>query len=300
MHAPDAAAAPIAARQYGLITAHQALAVGFTWYMIRRRLDLGLWSELDVGVFHIGSVPMMWRARVLALCLGTGGLATHRAAARLYGLDGLRQSPIEVTVPQGHYRRRSEGVHETTQWDTMDETRLHGIPTTGPNRTLIDLAGMVEYRDFEVAVDSALRLQLVTWPGLKETHERLGGRGRRGSANLGALLKARYDSRPADSGGNRKVVRLLSTAGLPVPDVEHEVFDEGAFVARLDLAWPNRLVALELDSVRWHLNRQSFERDPRRRNRLTALGWTVLVITWADVTQRPSEVINTVRRVLDR
>ena len=55
---------------------------------------------------------------------------------------------------------------------------------------------------------------------------------------------------------------------------------DGSFIAQVDLAWPSWRLALELDSVQFHLTRRAFERDPRARNRLVAAGWNVQVCTW--------------------
>jgi len=49
----------------------------------------------------------------------------------------------------------------------------------------------------------------------------------------------------------------------------------------VDLAWPDQLVALELDSVKHHLNRKSFEKDKRKRNKARLLGWTIHEVTWS-------------------
>ena len=89
---------------------------------------------------------------------------------------------------------------------------------------------------------------------------------------------------------------LLLDAGLPEPRYEYQVLDAaGAFIARVDLAYPERKVAIELDSVRWHLNRSSFEADPRRKNKLILAGWTVLTFTWSDYVDTPNALVRTVR-----
>ena len=53
-------------------------------------------------------------------------------------------------------------------------------------------------------------------------------------------------------------------------------------------------MAIELDSVRFHLNRKSFVADPRRRNRLTLAGWTVLSFTWDDYINHPGALCDDV------
>ena len=91
------------------------------------------------------------------------------------------------------------------------------------------------------------------------------------------------------------VADLLIESGLSRPVMEYPIHTpSGRFVAQVDLAYPDRRVAIELDSRRWHLNRVSFDRDPERRNRLTIVGWTVLNFTWSHYTNDPRSLCSTV------
>ena len=97
------------------------------------------------------------------------------------------------------------------------------------------------------------------------------------------------------------VADLLVEAGLDRPVMEHRICDQtGDLVAQVDLAYPNRRLAIELDSKQWHLNSVSFERDPRRRNALMVVGWTVLTFTWSDYVDHPGRLCATVAKLLDR
>ena len=65
---------------------------------------------------------------------------------------------------------------------------------------------------------------------------------------------------------------------------------DGSLIAQVDLAYPHRRVAIELDSVRWHHNRRSFVEDRRRWNRIMLAGWDVLNFTWDDYRDRPTDL----------
>lgn len=95
------------------------------------------------------------------------------------------------------------------------------------------------------------------------------------------------------------VVRwLILHGGIPAPELQYEILDGlGAFIARADLAWPERKVLVEFDGD-VHRERDVFVRDLRRQNRLVAAGWTVLRFTSADVLGRPDEVLAEIRRAL--
>ncbi len=78
---------------------------------------------------------------------------------------------------------------------------------------------------------------------------------------------------------------------------QHVVRDrEGNFVARVDLAYVERKIAIEYDGF-WHHERGQFARDRRRLNRLVAAGWTVLHVTAVDLKD-PEALIARVRQLL--
>ena len=98
---------------------------------------------------------------------------------------------------------------------------------------------------------------------------------------------------------SRMVAELLEGARLPRPTFEYRVkARDGSLVAQVDLACPAERLAIELDSVRWHFNPESFVDDPRRRNETSLAGWTVLTFTWDDYAKRPEALCATVARAL--
>ena len=64
---------------------------------------------------------------------------------------------------------------------------------------------------------------------------------------------------------------LLHEAGLPGTGVQHVVIDGGRFLARADLAWPEKKVIVEFDGD-VHRERAVFVNDLRRQNDLIAAG----------------------------
>ena len=98
---------------------------------------------------------------------------------------------------------------------------------------------------------------------------------------------------------SRMVADLLVGAGFEYPALEHRVRRaDGNFVAQVDLAFPSHRVAIELDSARWHDNRESFVQDRRRRNEITLAGWTVLNFTWSDYADHPAALCEAVAKAL--
>lgn len=281
---------------HGVISREEAVELELTTRQIRHRVSSGEWVELQPTVYRHAAAPTTWEAKARAAALSAGGLVSHRASARCWGLDGFSSSVIEVVVADGTYRNnRSFLTHRSVHMHLAGSTHRHGIPVTGIDRTILDLAASVGPRRLRKAIDAGLRQRLVTWQSLYSTLVRHSARGRDGCGKLRLELEQRYgDSAIPDSNWNRDVGYLLTDGGLPEPEFEYEVHHRGAFVARVDLAYPEAKLAIECDSVRWHANSESFVSDPRRRNKLLNAGWRVLSFTWADYANQPAQLVTTV------
>ncbi|MGY2003870.1 endonuclease domain-containing protein [Blastococcus sp. SYSU DS1024] len=122
---------------------------------------------------------------------------------------------------------------------------------------------------------------------------RRGARGSRRAEQAVALVCPLAESQPES-----KVRVILALAGL-VAVPQFSVRDrDGAFIGRVDLAFPRHRVAIEYDGA-WHAEPGQFAKDRRRLNRLTAAGWTVIHLTAADLRD-PQAVVARVREALVR
>jgi very-short-patch-repair endonuclease len=188
-------------------------------------------------------------------------------------------------------------VHEPTRLTRVDVALVDSIPCTTIERTLFDLAGVVGPRTIELAVDAALRRDLTSVARLIATRDRLARRGRRGAAGFRTVLEARdVTAAFPESPPERLVARSLVRHGLPAPKFQHEVVDDnGRFVARVDLAYPDYRIAIEYDSYQEHIGKAALDRDSARRNRLIAVGWTVLSATPADLRNDCTALVRALR-----
>jgi hypothetical protein len=266
----DAAVARIATRQHALVMRAQALSVGMTDAMIAHRLATGRWVRVASGVYRLAGVPVTWRQRALAACLisGAGAVVSHRSAAVLWGISGFRPGPLDITVPPGRSNRNSLArVHRSV----VDGIRRDGIPVTRPARTLADLARVVSGDVLEEAVDDVLCRRLCRL-------EDLPARGK-----LREVLAAWNGDGLAEGVAEMRVVRGLLVAGLEPPVRQYEIWHNGVFVARVDLAYPPFRLAMELDVFRWHAGRRKYRSDRMRRNRVEAAGWRLLEAAPEDI-----------------
>ena len=102
------------------------------------------------------------------------------------------------------------------------------------------------------------------------------------------------------SQAERVAQELLAGGGITGWVAGHPLLVGGQIVALLDLAFPAVLLAIEIDGWAWHSGPERFQRDRRRQNLLVSTGWTVLRFTWADLVERPEQVVATVVRTLAR
>jgi hypothetical protein len=282
----------LAASQHGLVTADRALgrlapAELKSW--VRRRVLV----PVRPGVYRFQGVPESWEQQLLGVCLATGAVASHRAAARLWGLDGVAALRLEVTTPLGR-PVRLPGVrgHRSNRLGPEFLTTHRGIPVTTPARTLVDLSAVTPAPTLEKAVDGALRDGLVTVASLRACFDALAGRGRRRVAHFRPLLDARQPGySPGDSDLEARVQRWLVAAGLPPPVPQFGILVHSRRY-RLDLAYPELRIAIELDGWAAHGNRRAFDHDRARGNDLELAGWTLLRFTSSSTR---ADVVRTVQ-----
>jgi hypothetical protein len=273
-----ARAAALAARQHHLISRPELVRLGLPPARIDRWLDAGFLVRVERGVYLLPSGVHDWPTRLHAVCLATGGVASHRSAAALWDLDGCRKGPPEVTVDRGGYvRRRGVRVHQSTDLALVTPVTVDGIPTTPVARTLLDL-GAVARHAVEAATLDAVSRRLTTWSALLAELVRHSRKGRRGCGPLRVVLDQHFGDQ-AESQLERRFLRLIHAAGLPAPAQQVPIHDEHGFVMIADAAWVELKVAVELDSVRYHATAAAFEADRIKRNRARAAGWLLLEYT---------------------
>jgi hypothetical protein len=299
VHKQIALLAAVAERQYGVFTRGQAIDSGFTPDEIEGRLASGAWGPVHRGVYRVAGAPLSFEAAALAAALacGRGAFVSHATAGRLWLFEAFVSDERHVAVTNGR-RVRIPGVivHRPQVLTKRDVTRIGVIPITTPARTIIDLAGTLPLPQLEDVVDSAIRRRLAAAPAFLRRVDELAFRGR---AALHRLLVERVGRRPAGSSKQNELKRLLTAAGLPEPEAEYVVTSPtGAFVARVDLAYPDVRLAIEFDSYEWHSSGRAFVADRRRINRLREIGWPPLLVTDRAMKEHPAEVIAQVSRAL--
>jgi len=276
----------LSSRQHGVVTTGQAERA-LTRGQVRSRLRAGRLIPMRTGVVGVPGAPSTWEQQLMAAVLagGEGTIASFRSAARLWDL-GPRDDRIEITVPRAR-RARLPGVvvHDTTVDGPIHRGVVQNIAVTSPARTLCDLTACWSPWDVEHALDEALRRKLTSLALLQRVFLDLANRGRRRSTVMRRLLEARLPGfDPGDSDMEVKLVRWITSAGLPRPVQQHRV-QVGPRTFRLDLAFPDLMIGIEYDGWEPHRTRRAFDRDRARQNPLEIVGWLILRYTSASTRE---------------
>ena len=185
-------------------------------------------------------------------------------------------------------------IHIADDLEAHDKTSVDGIPTVTPTRLLCHLGEVVDEETLEVVLEEALRRGLTSLDRLARRIEALSANGRRGVGPIRRLMDARGDGPAAESFLEVKTIRLLRKARL------HPVRQFRVGRRRVDLAFPDVLLGIELLGGGTHDGPVARARDALRHNELAASGWTILYFTYEDVVRRPDYVVATVKAELSR
>lgn len=284
-----------AAAQHGLVTWQQLIDAGVASSTIAGWVKAGRLIQVQPRVYRVAGAPVTWHQQVLAavLAAGPGAAASHRTAAVLWAL--LEGGPIEIVVPRGRTPKlRGVIVHQTR--DPIPTAQRFGIPVTSPMRTIVDLGAVVPAAIVELALDAAEVGRLCAVAAVEWELARIARPGRRGAGPLREVLDRRaLLETPPDGMLEPRFARLCKAADLPKAQFQHPV---GSY--EIDFAYPELLLAIEVDGYGPHSSRRAFQKDRDRQNELVARGWTVLRFTWADVVKRPDHVARLIREAIGR
>lgn len=278
------------ANHHQVITTSEALACGLTDGQIRHLVDAGFWRRVYPGVFRLASAPRDGKGLLLAAVLagGQAAAASHLSAAWLWGIHDHQPQPPTVTVP--HDRSpRTAGLRIVRSRHPVRPVSRYGIPTTSVSRTIVDCAGELPADELDTLVDTAIAGKAITVKALVKVAYHPELRRYRGRQHLAHRLEQRgVAGSPNPTVLESRMSRLLRRHRLPVPRAEVEWGPDRQY--RLDFAYPDIRLAIEVDGWASHLTPEQQRRDHRRQRRLAMAGWTVLHFDWWEVTYEPERV----------
>jgi hypothetical protein len=283
----------LTARQFGLTTRRQWLDGGLSDRQLDHALKTGALRVVHPGVYVIpGSHPCFERD-VLAGCLATGGIASHRCAAYMWKFRKFERPVVEVLVVSGHAPTLAGiEVRRTGRLDPSERTHLGPIPLTSGARTLLDLASVAPSL-VEGALDGALHRRKVSLRRVEHVLERAGRR-HLGYKRLAPLVAERRAGRaPTESELEDDLLALIRRFGLPEPVPQYPYRGR-----RIDFAYPDLVVGIEANSVQAHAAREDVQRNAEKANDL--LEWWMLYFTYYDVHGTPAAVARRIEDAIRR
>jgi len=285
--------AALATDQSSLITHAQLIAVGLSDDDISYKVRSGEIVRLYRGVYAMAGIDLSYEQQVLAACLATGGAASHRCAARLYGLRGFEdEDRVEITV-SGWRASKLKGVigHESAFLETA---RVRGIPVVNVEQVLLGLADVAP-KSAEAALNSALVKRLTALPRLIQFADG-SKRGRSGLVLLRGLIEEQVRAGgPTESWLEDQVVAFLRARRFPEPVRGHWVGRR-----RLDFFWPERMFNLEADGRLWHTSPSDRRRDATRDAALAAVGIRIERVGWLELKEDPDGLETRLWRYFER
>ncbi|WP_432245561.1 type IV toxin-antitoxin system AbiEi family antitoxin domain-containing protein [Arthrobacter sp. G.S.26] len=241
-----------------------------------------LWEKQSAS---LRSVQLIHAHAYGTLTTSTGGFVySHTSAARLHGLflwnvDDLIHLLFRVRPSCERLGKDIRG-HTRPYSDAEVMTRAT-LRVTTLERTTVDCALMLSYRQSLIIMDNALRLGADT-SLMQAAADGLAGQ--RGIRNLRAAL-ANADA-SAESAGETLTRELITRLQLPKPEAQVEVRSRAGW-HRLDFAWKDKKVALEFDGkVKYFDYKPTAEvlfQERRREKALTEDGWFFVRVEWKDL-----------------
>lgn len=287
-------------------TVGEAYARGFT----RRRLYRTDLQRPYRGVRTIGADLLDHRARCRAYDsrARTGHVFSHQSAAVLHGFPlrrALLPEDIHVAVFAPRKPPQMVGVigHEL-RGAGHRVVDVDGLPVVAAEDAWAQLSASVRPDDLVVIGDWMITGDQPhsgtpsEW-SMDDLERALRHHGRR--PGVRALRDAFARIRFGSLSPQETRLRLeLIAAGLPEPAINHHVFDRGTRIAMVDLAYPERRLAIEYLGDHHRTDRAAYREDIHRRERLMAAGWNVVFITADDLRQPLPRAVLLVRRAYAR
>lgn len=275
-----------------VIVGSEALAAGtVTRHQLSTRFDM---LHRDIYVPRGAVLTPVDKARAAWLWAGGRGVAAGLSAAALHGARWIDPTlPAEINQASRH---KTAGVLLHSDALTDGEVCVvDGMRVTTPARTAFDLGRRRGIVLAVMRVDALLEatdLKLVDVQVLVDGH-----RGMRGLAQLRRVLElADYG---AESPQETRLRLVLTKADLRPSQTQIEVFDQGCFVGRLDMGYPEWKVGVQYDGFQHWTDPRQRTRDIEQDVAYRELGWRIVRIGAELLRERQATIIRRVRAELD-
>jgi hypothetical protein len=265
---------------HGVFVGAHAVAAGS---LTRHQLQSGPYIRVLHGVYADPSIPRdhLLRCRAAGLLLPEGAALGGRSAAALLGAPAPAFSDrVTVVVPPEVRWTGPRGirVHRAALPASEVLENGDGLRHTSAQRAAWDVAALETTSTAVGVLDAMVHERVIREADLPRWLQGRKGRwGYRRVDRAFGLVDGRSESPP------ESWVRVAcALGGLPAPVPQYDVVEDGVWLARVDLAWPEAHLIVEYEGE-YHFNGIQLARDDVRLGRLIAAGWTVIRLAAHDL-----------------
>lgn len=287
-------------RTRGVATRKELLETGVPAATISRRLlPGGPWQLLLPGVVlpHRGTPTWTERRRGALAFAGPGSAISGLHALELHGLrlaPRVELSPeVVVLVPHTQHTRSCGYVKVLRTTRDPHVVERHGMAVAAIARACVDAVRDGSVDDGREVMGLVVQQRRCTVEQLRD--EVVAGPTRGSAVPREVLGDIAAGARSKAEGD---VVRLVDGSDLARPVWNQPLVIAGVWVGDPDAYWPTLKVALEIDSMTWHLGAAALRRTQAKQRRYAAAGILLISIAPADLARDPAGFLEILRRTL--
>lgn len=261
--------------RYGGVASRQMLSdLGLSRHQLDNEVKSGALVALLPRAYcrpwDLDEIAILERAALTSV--GCPAALSHLSALRRWDLLESHSQPVHISVPANRYPRAHDGlrVHRVQRLPAL--VRQNRLLTVEAAAAVVTSWPLLAHADRRAPAIDAVRRRIVTPTELHDAarqQSRLPGR--HDLIDLIGLLHAGCES-VLEIWGH---LGVFDVAGLR-HGVRQRILRAHGSAYRLDLAYEQERVAVEMDGSRYHSSKEQRERDMRRDAALASIGWLTL------------------------
>jgi very-short-patch-repair endonuclease len=283
----------LAEEQHAAFTTHQAEQLGIDDHTLARAKRDRLIDRVRPRVWAVLALIDEWTPMAAIQLAQPRAVAGYRAGAVLQAFDGVETYAIDVLVPPNVWLRGAT-VHRVEDLVVPEIVVINGLRCTDEVRTLIDYAAVTDDDHVERAMESVFRRDPSKRALLVDRATALARPGKSGPARA-LRVEAKLPDVRSESDLETVYDQTLRHYGVELPVRQHPV---GRF--RLDRAYPDIKLFVELDGYGAHGTWEAFIQDRHRQNVIVGQDWSPLRFTDSDVRRFGRRTAMTTQREITR
>jgi hypothetical protein len=277
----------IAASQHGLVRLDQLREIGASSAARRHLVESGALEQLSVSVFRVAGSPdtLLQQRMAAVLDAGPGASLSHGSATESWGLGRRRHVHHEVARMRRITPRESHlgMVHVVRDLLPHHVVLRHGVPTTTPARTVVDLAATSAPTFVERVLDIAWARRLLNIGEVDNIVREVRKKGRAGVRLMDGLLEPRrFRPRPG-SALELRFEEILAQNRLPAMRPQVHLYDDEGWIGCVDYVAVAVPLVVFVDGAAWHTSLTDQRHDDMQTRRIRAIGYDVERVSDAEI-----------------